>query len=90
MPNLADQPNYRVPWSETDLAELAAAIRRGDTIRDIARAMGRSQEAVRNRATSAGLMKKRVVGPLSKAARMAAVSTAAQGDVPSDGGVSSG
>lgn len=72
MPNMSDQPNYRVRWSDEDLAQLAMSIKRGDTIRDIAKSMGRSQEAVRNRATAAGLMKKRVIGRRSKPGRLAA------------------
>ena len=63
MPNLTDRPNYRVPWSQDDLARMTDMLSRGETIADIAKTMGRSQEAVRNRATAAGLMKKRMFRP---------------------------
>ena len=59
MPNLADKPNYRAAWSQEDLAQLAVMLVGGHSIPEIARVMGRSQEAVRNRATVAGLMKRR-------------------------------
>jgi hypothetical protein len=59
MPNLTDKPNYRVLWSQEDLARMADMLAGGHTIPEIAKVMGRSQEAVRNRATSAGLMKQR-------------------------------
>lgn len=59
MPNLIDKPNYRVAWSQADLARMADMLASGGTIPEIAKAMGRSQEAVRNKATNAGLMKQR-------------------------------
>ena len=66
MPNLRDRPNYRAPWSPGDLAQLARSVDSGLTISEIAKAMGRSQEAVRNRAALSGLLKKRPIGPRSR------------------------
>jgi hypothetical protein len=59
MPNLAEKPNNRAYWSPEDLMRMALMLARGDKIPDIAKVLGRSQEAVRNRATKEGLMKRR-------------------------------
>ena len=59
MPNLADKPAYIATWSQEDLAQLAVMLVGGHSIPEIARVMGRSQEAVRNRVSVAGLMKHR-------------------------------
>ena len=56
MPRITDRPNYAVPWSAKDLAIMTAQIKAGRTIPEVAKAMGRSQEAVRNRAWKAGLL----------------------------------
>ena len=56
---VSDRSNYRNPWTAGDIARLTEMLAGGSTIRDIADVMGRSQEAVRNRATIAGLMPKR-------------------------------
>jgi hypothetical protein len=61
MPNLTYKPNYRLIWSQGDLARLKVMLAGGSTIPEIAKAMGCSQEAVRNRARTAGLLKKRVL-----------------------------
>ena len=59
MPPLTDKPNYRNPWCEGDIAQLASLLRDGRSIPEIAERMGRSQEAVRNRAAKSGLLKPR-------------------------------
>ena len=57
--NLSDQPNYRMPWEEGDLRQLAELIADGKPIKEIALEMGRTQEAVRNRAWKSGLLQRR-------------------------------
>lgn len=59
MPRITDRPNYAVPWSADDLAIMTAEIKAGRTIAEVAKAMGRSQEAVRNKAWKAGLLPSR-------------------------------
>jgi hypothetical protein len=44
------RPGHRQPWDEAADAELARRIGEGALLRDIAIAMGRTQEAVRSRA----------------------------------------
>ena len=68
MRHVYERPNYRSPWTADDISRLADLLATGNTIRDIADVMGRSQEAVRNRATTAGLMPKRARRPLTAAA----------------------
>jgi hypothetical protein len=59
MQRLSDRPNYRGPWSQDDLDRLAEMIAAGSDVPEIADSMGRTQEAIRNRASKSGLLKKR-------------------------------
>lgn len=52
-------PNKR--WSDEDVADLRVRVTSGETVRDIARAIGRSQEATRARMQSLGLTTPRTV-----------------------------
>ena len=66
MRHVYDRANYRAPWTSDDLARLGDLIAGGTTIPDIANMMGRSQEAVRCRATPAGILAKRPRKPLAR------------------------
>ena len=59
MPRVTDRPSYGVRWTVEDLARVAADFKAGHTIPDIAKAMGRSQEAVRSKLWKAGLLPSR-------------------------------
>jgi len=59
IPRLIDRPNYMSRWSTDEIDLLAAKLREGVTIREIATEMGRSQEAVRGKAWQHGLLPKR-------------------------------
>ena len=59
--DLTTKPNYRAPWSEKDIAQVARLLRDGHTIPAIAELMGRSQEAVRNRAAKSGFLSPRAL-----------------------------
>ena len=59
MPRLFDWPNYARPWTPEEFTKLTALLGAGETIPDIAKEMGRSQEAVRNKAWKIGLLKPR-------------------------------
>ena len=48
-----------MPWEEGDLRQLAELIADGKPIKEIALEMGRTQEAVRNRAWKSGLLQRR-------------------------------
>ena len=52
-------PNKR--WSDEDVADLRVRVASGETVRNIARAIGRSQEATRARMQSLGLTTPRTV-----------------------------
>lgn len=52
-------PNKR--WSDEDVTDLRARVAGGESVRDIARAIGRSQEATRARMQSLGLTTPRSV-----------------------------
>ena len=56
MPRIPDRPNYAARWTAEDQARVAAELKAGRTIPEIAKAMGRSQEAVRSKAWKAGLL----------------------------------
>ena len=48
-------------WSDEDVTDLRIRVAGGETVRDIARAIGRSQEATRARMQSLGLTTPRAV-----------------------------
>ena len=56
MPPLSNKPNYRMPWAEADDEQLKAMLALGEGIPAIAKCLGRSQEAVRNRAWKRGIL----------------------------------
>jgi DNA-binding NarL/FixJ family response regulator len=56
MVRLMDRTNYKAPWTNEQVAELTVMLAAGRTIREIADAMGRSQEAVRGKAWKLGLL----------------------------------
>ena len=56
MPRIIDRPNCAEPWTPEDLELVAAGLKAGRTIPELARAMGRSQEAIRAKAWKAGLL----------------------------------
>jgi len=60
MPRLADRPNYAQRWTEDQSEQLTALLGAGRSMRDIPEALGRSQEAVRNRAWKMGLLKRQL------------------------------
>jgi predicted transcriptional regulator len=55
MPRLINKPNFKAPWTEEHYATLAEMVIAGRTIPEIAKAMGRSQESVRNKIWQRGL-----------------------------------
>ena len=57
--DLSAKPNNRSRWSSDDYSKIAAMLSGGRTIPEIAKAVGRSQEAVINRAAKSGLVKPR-------------------------------
>ena len=65
----AERINHSRPWHADDIEKLGDLLFRGKTIPQIARAMGRTQEAVRARASLLGMLPKRVrrgvSGPVS-------------------------
>lgn len=69
MPGLTDRPNYRMPWSSNDVAKLKTMISSGKTMSEAAVALGRSQEAVRNKARVLGLLPDKPSYPVSRNAR---------------------
>jgi hypothetical protein len=56
MTRLTKKPNFRVPWTEEQFEALAAMLDDGKTVPEIAKVMGRSQEAVRAKAWVRGLL----------------------------------
>ena len=58
MPRI-DRPNAQAPWTDQEFERLAELIRGGKSIPEIAVTLGRSQEAVRNRARLRGLLQPR-------------------------------
>jgi hypothetical protein len=60
MPRLANLPNCAAPWTPEALGDLAEMLRAGQTIPEIAKIMGRSQEAIRNKAWRMGLLRSRI------------------------------
>jgi len=59
VPRLRDRPNFKAPWTEEQIATLKRKLAAGETIREIAAEMGRSQEAVRGKAWKVGLLAER-------------------------------
>ena len=59
MARLSDLSNSRSPWTEEDFARLRELLSAGQAIPEVAKAMGRSQEAVRNKAWQRGLLQRR-------------------------------
>lgn len=59
MPRLSTRPNYASRWTAGDFELLAAGLKAGRSIAEIAKAMGRSQEAVRCKAWQGGLLPQR-------------------------------
>jgi len=58
----SDPANNNVLWSSSDYERLVEMYRAGEPIATIAKAMGRSQEAVRNKARGRGLLPSRSKG----------------------------
>ncbi len=56
---LSEVPNTKAPWASADYALLIEMIQAGKSIQEIAQVMGRSQEAVRNKAQRRGLLSSR-------------------------------
>jgi hypothetical protein len=69
MTRIFERPNYAVRWTTEDYDLVAAELRAGRTIPEIAKAMGRSQEAVRAKAWKAGLLPGRVRKPAAPSVR---------------------
>lgn len=68
--NTASRPNNGKRWDDADDRELTSRVAEGQFVPEIARAMGRSQEAVRTRANILGL-------PVRSSARARRVAPAA-------------
>jgi hypothetical protein len=56
VPRLFNHRNYASPWTNEDFELLAASVKDGRPIAEIAKSMGRSQEAVRCKAWQGGLL----------------------------------
>lgn len=63
MPRLFDRPKY-ARWTPEEVAQLTKSLEAGESISAIAMALGRSQEAVRNKAWQRGTAK--AEGPQSR------------------------
>jgi hypothetical protein len=59
MPRLTERQNCAAPWTPEDFELVAAGLKVGRTIPELAKAMGRSQEAIRSKAWKAGLLPSR-------------------------------
>jgi predicted transcriptional regulator len=59
MHRLTDRANFKSPWTDELLNQLAEMLAAGRTIPEIAKEMGRSQEAVRGKAWKHGLLTER-------------------------------
>jgi len=59
MPRMIDRPKYASRWTAEDFRLLEIALKEGRTISEIAKTLGRSQEAVRNKAWQKGLLPSR-------------------------------
>jgi len=59
MPRITDRPNYAARWTPAEFEQLVAELKAGRTVPEIAKAMGRSQEAIRTKAWQAGLLPSR-------------------------------
>ena len=55
MISFAKPADHRRPWLKTDDEDLRARCAQGEFLRDVARAMGRTQEACRSRANKLGI-----------------------------------
>ena len=69
MPPLGDRPNFNAPWTDELFAELEGHLKAGRTIPEIAKIMGRSQEAIRNKAWRRRLLPPRCTGGRSSLIR---------------------
>ena len=56
MLRLSNYRNYASRWTTEDFEQLAASVKEGRPIAEIAKSMGRSQEAVRSKAWQGGLL----------------------------------
>ena len=56
MTNLTNRPNYRAPWTAEDCQRLATLLQSNRSMFEVAKELGRSQEAVRNKAWKLGLL----------------------------------
>ena len=56
MPRMFDRPNYAVRWTDEQFEQLAEMLSKGRPVPEIAKVLGRSQEAVRNKAWQRGLL----------------------------------
>ena len=56
MPRMFDRPNYAVRWTDEQFEQLAEMLSGGRPIPEIAKVLGRSQEAVRNKAWQRALL----------------------------------
>jgi hypothetical protein len=62
---LFDRPNYAARWTDDQFQKLADMLSDGRPIPEIAKALGRSQEAVRNKAWQRGLLPPKTKKPRS-------------------------
>ena len=56
MPMLTHRPNFKTPWTDEQFKTLVDLLAAGQTIPEIAKTMGRSQEGVRAQAWKRGLL----------------------------------